>query len=318
MPRMRYRSFGSTGWDVSELSLGIAEQGLAEYGFYGLKDSRPADRRERVALLLHAFERGVTFVDTSSGHGEAEEVLGEALAAWREPVRVATKVSCTAPEERSLGEHVRESIEASLTMLGRERIDVVQLDDATAGDIGREELVGALADAREKGKIERVGAAVRTPEDALAAVRHEAIDVVQVAFNLLDQRAARQVFPEAEARGVALLVRSALLLGVLTSERRDLPEELATLRDAADRAERWAQKNGDDLTRGALRFCIAQREVGSVLVSVRSRAELDEVLAAADAEPLHSHRLANADRLALDDEALIDSRRWPTGSTAGA
>lgn len=317
MLSMRYRTLGTTPLQVSELSLGTQEQGLDEYGLYAPDEPRRAEQKESVELLLHAFEEGVNFVETSPDYGRAEAIVGEALSGWREPIVVATTVSCAVPEGRSPRDHVRESIEASRRSLNVERLDVVQLAHATVEDLERDELMEALVEAREEGLVGYLGAVVHGSSDAFAAIGHEAIDVVQVAFNILDQRASADVFPtamktedEAPQKKAALIVRSALLKGVLTPRRLYLPDHLSSLREAADRAERWAAKNGDGLTAGALRFCLAHQEVSSVLVGVRTFEELDVALGAARAELLHRHRLDNADRLALNDETLIDPRRW--------
>lgn len=314
---MRYRTLGMTQLQVSELSLGTLGQGVDEYGLYAPDEPRRVEKRDSVALLLRAFEGGVNFVDTSPDYGRAEAIIGEALSEWGEPVVVATKVSCAVPEGCTHRDHVRESIEASRRSLKVERLDVIQLASATAEDIAQDELLEALIEARDEGLVGHLGAAVHGSTDALAAMGHEAIDMVQVPFNLLDQRASADVFPavmatesETTRKKVALIVRWALLKGVLTSRRGHLPANLSPLREAADRAERWAEKNGDDLTTGALRFCLAHQEICSVLVGVRTIEELEVALGAAESELLHRHRIDNADRLALDDETLIDPCGW--------
>ena len=73
---MRYRAFGNTGWQVSEIGFGGWQVG----GDWGEVDDTASIR-----TLHHAFERGINFVDTAQmyGQGHSESVIGEALAQWR-------------------------------------------------------------------------------------------------------------------------------------------------------------------------------------------------------------------------------------------
>ena len=121
---MQYRTFGRTGWRVSEIGFGGWQLG----GTWG-----QVDDEESIRTLLHAFERGVNFVDTAAlyGQGRSEEVIGRALQQWPgERIRVATKVpprvwdqqqDIDAPMRgRYPDAWLREHVEASLKRLGVE------------------------------------------------------------------------------------------------------------------------------------------------------------------------------------------------------
>ena len=133
---------------------------------------------------------------------------------------------------------------------------------------------------------------------------------VQVAFNLLDRRMAAEVVPAAAANGTALLLRSAFLKGALTDRRDHLPERLGPLREAAERAARWAEGEGRGLAECALRYCIDQAFPGSVLVGVSGRDELDFALEVARGEPLSPEALHAAEGLSVDDAGVVDPRFW--------
>lgn len=301
---MQRREFGKTGVRVSAVSLGTVELG-GEYGVY-----RPSERRrptERVALrlLLRAFEGGIDLVDTAPAYGGSERLVGRALREWRQPVRVATKVG-----SGGNGAGVAVSLEASLRRMGVECLDVVQVHNPAAADIADGAVFCALEEARRQGKLLFIGASVYGVDEARAALRLPSLDVLQVAYNLLDRRMEAEVFPEARARGVALLIRSALLKGVLTDRRGGLPPRLLGLRRAADRADEWARGIGETLPRAALRFCLRREEAASVLVGVRDAGELNDAIEAAGMPPLGAGACAAAERLGVDDDALLDPRGW--------
>src|ERR1700722_2015995 len=121
---MNKRTLGKNGLEVSALGLGC--MGL-NFG-YG-----PAtDRQEAVKLIRAAFERGVTFFDTAEAYGPFtnEEVVGEALAPFRDQVVIATKFGHAFGKEfgqlglNSRPEHIREVADASLKRLRTDRIDL--------------------------------------------------------------------------------------------------------------------------------------------------------------------------------------------------
>ena len=128
---MKYRTFGTTGWQVSEISFGGWQLG----GQWGAVDDEAS-----IASLLHAFQRGVNFVDTAEyyGDGHSEHVIGEALRRWAgDKIYVATKVRPVvwpSPDEddpqmrgRYPEWYLRSAVEESLERFGVERLNLFQL-----------------------------------------------------------------------------------------------------------------------------------------------------------------------------------------------
>lgn len=307
---MNKRDFGATGWRLSPIALGTVELGL-EYGIRRPGEAGRPTRVEAVRLIHAALEAGIELLDTAPGYGDSEAIVGEALRGRAEPLVVTTKVEACRElpaEERRVT--LLRSIDESRGRLGRDRIELLQIHNAEASDIRDPLLRGALDDAVARGWVERIGASVYGAEAALAAVNDPRLEVVQVAFNLLDRRMATEVFPAARANGTALLLRSAFLKGALTDRREHLPERLGALRRAAERAARWAEGQGRGLAECALRFCIDQELPGSVLVGVSGREELDFAVAVARGAPLEAAALEAALGLAVDDGEVVDPRFW--------
>jgi aryl-alcohol dehydrogenase-like predicted oxidoreductase len=194
--------------------------------------------------------------------------------------------------------------------LRRETLDIVQIHNATIPVLRRGELLGCLERARESGKVRCLGASVYGPDAALAAVDVGNIQVLQVALSLLDQRMCGQVLPAAEAAGVGVLTRSALLKGALTKRAQWLPESLQQVTRASEYAVRELATNWEGLPAMALRFCLTVPAAHTILVGVRDRAELESCLAAEAQGPLAPALLKTAYTLALDDELLLNPTYW--------
>ncbi|MBI3491613.1 MAG: aldo/keto reductase, partial [Acidobacteria bacterium] len=241
---MNYRPLGRTGLTVSALSLGTVSLGV-DYGIDVPGEFGRPDEAEAIRLLHAAVDRGVTLIDTAPTYGESERIVG--LALGRDPrVMIATKVSGAVGADPRVGpgghagpplrQAVGASIESSLRALKREVLDIVQIHNATRMMIDEGAMTDALLDAQRHGLVRVLGASVYGEDAALAVIRAGHYAVLQVAFNALDQRMARQVMPAADAAGVGVIVRSAFLKGALTPKAQWLPESLAPLREAALRA----------------------------------------------------------------------------------
>src|SRR6185436_3521783 len=116
----------------------------------------------------------------------------------------------------------------------------------------------------------------------------------------------------ADAAGVGVIVRSALLKGALTEKAQRLPGPLERLRTAAERArDLLAGGSWEGLPKAAVRFCLSFPAVATVLMGAKTIAELDIALDAEADGPLSDSLLADAARLGLDEECLVNPSYWP-------
>ncbi|NTH16613.1 aldo/keto reductase [Agrobacterium rhizogenes] len=218
---MRYRTFGKTGWQVSEIAFGGWQLG----GQWG-----NVDDRESIATLHYAFEKGINFVDTaeSYGNGRSEDVVGQALKAWHGgKIYVATKaapVRWPPPSEdrpdmrgRYPDWYLREHVENSLKRLGVERLDLFQLHCWIARGTTDLDWLGTLNDLRLEGKIDRIGVSIRDnrPEDGVGLAKLGLVDSHQVVFNMFDQRPAGELFKAGAKTNTAFIARVPLDSGSL-------------------------------------------------------------------------------------------------------
>ncbi|WP_247890185.1 aldo/keto reductase [Azospirillum brasilense] len=305
---MRYRPLGRTGLTVSEIGFGTWGLGGDSYG--------PADDDVSRAALRAAFDRGITFYDTSDlyGAGHSETVLGAALEDVRARIVIGTKVGLlphtgfAMPQDFSVA-HLREGLEASLDRLRTRYVDLYLLHSPELGLLRDDpEIIATLKEFQAQGKIRAWGLSARSPADAKAGVEEFDFPAVQVNYNMIDQRAQDDgLFALARARGTGIIARTPLCFGYLTGKLAG--DHRFTGRDhranwPADQLSRWAEAPGlfahlydaagqRTATQLALQFCLADDAVSTVIPGMMTAAEVDENVMAAERPPLTAEELTD-------------------------
>jgi aryl-alcohol dehydrogenase-like predicted oxidoreductase len=213
---MQKRKLGRSNLEVSALGLGC--MGLS-FG-YG-----PAvDKKQGIELIRSAVERGVTFFDTAEIYGPFtnEELVGEALAPFRDQIVIATKfgfdIDPTTREQRGVNsqpEHIKEVAEASLKRLKTDRIDLLY-QHRVDPDVPIEDVAGAVKDLIREGKVKHFGlseAGVRTIRRAHAV---QSVTALQSEYSLWWREPDKQVLPVCEELGIGFVPYSPLGKGFLT------------------------------------------------------------------------------------------------------
>ncbi|MDD1690309.1 MAG: aldo/keto reductase [Methanoregula sp.] len=312
---MFYKKLGRTGLSVSTISFGTVSLGV-DYGIEVPGNFGRPEELEVIQLLRKAADAGINFFDTAPNYGTSELCLGEAIGE-RSDCYIATKVSIPpgAGGEARKGNELSAAIDASLASsmknLKRDYLDIVQIHNATLPVINDGAMAKFLLRAKDEGIIHFIGASVYTEAEALAVIEAGCFDVLQVAYNLLDQRMAAHVFPAAKKAGIGIIVRSALLKGVLTCKSEWLPPELSALKAAALMCRDTLAGTWEKLPGVAVRFCIASPEVSSVLVGIRTSEELLEALGVSESGPFSESMVREARDLALQDAFLLNPSNWP-------
>jgi aryl-alcohol dehydrogenase-like predicted oxidoreductase len=307
---MNYRTLGRTGLRVSEIALGTVSLGV-DYGLPAPGEFGRPERRDAVRVIHAAADTGINLFDTAPAYGEAEALLGEALAK-RDDCFIATKVSIpTKVSSVPLRDQIISSLENSLRALHRETLDLVQIHNATVEVLEAGEILRILESARRSGKVRFIGVSIYTDEEALAAVHTNAVDMIQIGYSILDQRKAKIVLPAARKHHVGVLTRSALLKGVLSSKAEHLPDEMAALKIAADRARQSLKVSWNDLPTAAVRFCVDSPGIDSVLIGPRTEQELKQSLEVIEMPRYDASFMKEAEHLGLTDERLVNPALWP-------
>jgi aryl-alcohol dehydrogenase-like predicted oxidoreductase len=203
------------------------------------------------------------------------------------------------------------SIEASLKALRVETIDLMLIHNTTLECLQREDVLLALEDARQQGKVRFLGASAYGEAMLLEVMQRDAFQVLQLPFNLLDQGLADRVFPHAVRENIGIVVRSVFLKGALTSQISNvLPRKLAPLRERALEALKLLGEEQSNLAQVALRFCLSFTGISTLLMGVRSIAELESNLTTLDLGPFPPEIVQKLREFSMDDVDLVRPTRW--------
>lgn len=255
---------------TQRLALGTAQFGLA----YGLSNQAGQPTMTAVTEILAAAKAaGLRLLDTAAAYGNSEARLGQ-LAGQNSDFEFITKLPAGPPVQ------VLQHLAASLTRLRRTRLYGVLFH--AFGPLRAEPAAWqALQAARAAGQVAHIGVSLYHPHEAewLLAEGWD-IDLVQVPYNVLDQRFAG-ILPQLAARGVEVHVRSAFLQGLLLREPASLPEFFRPLAPKLKHMRALAAEVGVPLPAALLLFAAYAPDVARAVVGVDSVANLHENLAAA-------------------------------------
>ena len=211
------RKLGKSNLEVSALGLGCMGMSFA----YG-----PAkDKKEMITLIRKAVELGITLFDTAEAYGPFtnEELLGEALAPYRDKVVIATKFgfkfgpNSTQSGQDSRPEHIKEVAEASLKRLKTDVIDLFYQHRVDTS-VPIEDVAGAVKDLIQQGKVKHFGlseAGVKTIHRAHAV---QPVTAVQSEYSLWWRKPEVELIPTLEELGIGLVPFSPLGKGFLTGK----------------------------------------------------------------------------------------------------
>jgi aryl-alcohol dehydrogenase-like predicted oxidoreductase len=314
---VRYRKFGQTAWQVSEIG----------YGMWGMAGWTGSQDAESLASLQRSIDLGCNFFDTAwaYGDGHSEELLGKVLRAnSSKKLYLATKVPPQNREWPSKREfsldvsyppaYVFEYLDKSLKNIGVETIDLFQYHTWEDKWLDDERTVSTIEKLRQSGKVRAVGISMNRwePWNGIRAVKSGLIDAVQVIYNIFDQNPDDELFPACRAHQVGVIARvpfdEGSLTGTLTAQStwpKDdwrstyfVPENLLSSVQHAD-ALKPLVPHGSNMAEMALRFILNNPDVATIIPGMRKIQNVEANIAASDKGPLPG---------ALHSE--LQKRRW--------
>jgi len=210
---MKKRTLGKGDLEVSAIGLGCMGMSSAH---------GPApDKKEMISLIHKAIDRGVTFFDTAEVYGPFinEELVGEALAPFREEVIIATKFGIKKEDGKqvldSKPEHIRQSVEGSLKRLNTETIDLYY-QHRVDPDVPIEEVAGVIQDLMREGKIKHWGLSEPGIQTIRRAHKVEPLTAIQSEYSMMWRSPEEDLLPTLEELGIGLVPFSPLGKGFLT------------------------------------------------------------------------------------------------------
>jgi aryl-alcohol dehydrogenase-like predicted oxidoreductase len=253
------------------------------------------DDRDAIRTLHHAFDVGVTLIDTAEAYRRSEEIIGRALAEWSGPrsqLFVATKVR----GDDLSAEHIALAAERSLRALGVDELDLLQAHSWDAQH-PIDETMTAFERLVQAGKVRYVGVSNFDVPQMEAAWRVFPFQTLQPRYNMLDRDVEGQILPYCAERGIGVLAHSPLAKGLLTGKYRAQPSfaaddergQMARFSGAAfeqvqtrTRAlEAWARERDHSLVELAIAWVLANPAVTVCLCGAKSAAQVDDHVRAA-------------------------------------
>jgi len=308
---MRYRQFGRTDWQISEIG----------YGMWGMGSWSASDDQESLESLQAAVELGCNFFDTAYayGDGRSEGLLGQTVRANRDQrLYTATKIpplnkqwparSTFTLQESYPPDHIEEYVHRSLENAGLASFDLMQFhtwDDSWLRD---DRWFYKLDDLRGQRLINAIGISLNRwePWNGVQAVKTGQIDSVQVIYNIFDQNPEDELFPACEEMKVAVIARvpfdEGTLTGTLTRESRwpegdwrniyFVPDNLIPSVERAEALKEllrnWNQEHSTRMTMPelALRFILSNPTVSTIIPGMRKLSHVETDIATNEAGPL--------------------------------
>ena len=321
---------GRTDMEITRVGFGAWAIGGGDWAFgWGAQDDR-----DSIAAIRRAVDGGINWIDTAAvyGLGHSEEIVRLALAEIPDDDRpyvftkggIAWDDADRAAEPRRVGApaSLRAGVEASLTRLGVERIDLYQMHQRPADDTPLEVYWQTFVDLRKEGKVRAIGLSNHGVDLLTAAERLGHVDSLQPPFSAIRRRAAEADIPWCLANGTGVIVYSPMQAGLLTgrfsAERaRALPvndwrsrnEEFAGERLGRNLAlaaamEPIAARHATTVAAIAVAWTLAWPGVTGAIVGARNAAQIDGWIDAAT--------------ITLDDRDLADIAAAITRTGAGS
>ncbi len=304
---MKYRIFGKTNWEVSEIGLGTWALG-GDWGH--------VNESEAIEVLQKAIEKGINFFDTADvyGDGRSEQLIGRVLKNTGRKVYVATKFGRRLNPHFSSGytkENLESFLDRSLRNLDVDTIDLIQLHCPPTDVYYRLDVFEALDNFVDQGKIRYYGVSVERVEEGLKAIEYPGVISIQIVFNLFRQRPAELLFDQCKNKNVAVIARvplaSGLLTGKMTPETKfpendhrnynregkafDVGETFAgvdfnTGLKAVEELKRIKPEN-ITLAQMALKWILMHNEVSCVIPGAKNTKQLEENISASELADLN-------------------------------
>ena len=215
---MQKRKLGNSNLEVSALGLGCMGMSFA-YGPAG-------DKNEMISVIRSAVEQGVTFFDTAEVYGPFtnEELVGEALAPFRDQVVIATKFGFKPGEDTSRWlaldsrpEHIREVVDASLKRLRTDRIDLLY-QHRVDPEVPIEDVAGTVKDLIQEGKVKHFGLSEAGANTIRRAHAVQPVTALQSEYSLWWREPEAEILPTLEELGIGFVPFSPLGRGFLAGK----------------------------------------------------------------------------------------------------
>lgn len=270
---MKYRLLGRSSLKVSEVSFGCM--------------SLKADNTDSFKVIERAIDYGINFFDTADLYefGLNEKLLGKALAGKRHELIIASKVGNEWNEAKDgwrwnpSKDYILKAIDASLTRLGSDYIDLYQLHGGTIED-PIDETIEAFELLKEAGKIREYGISSIRPNVIREYAQRSNIVSVMIQYSLLDRRPEEACFDYLDHSGISMITRGSLAKGLLAGKAAKpylgySPTEIDRLKGEMSTLAKKSKQNQGQLATG---YVLQNKAVASAVIGFRTEEQVTNLL----------------------------------------
>lgn len=263
-----------------KLALGTVQFGMN----YGIQGGIRPSMKEADDIISYAIDRGIHCFDSASAYGDAEKVVGAYIRHHPDrlgQMKVISKLQATVLKEMPTDvwrDAILKNAENSIEALGIRQLEAYLFHDASC--IYDKEAVKALANVVDAGVAKKIGVSVYSKEEAVKALEYNEISVVQIPYNVFDQRLDQcGFFEKARQKDVEIYARSSLLQGLVMMDPDKLPEEVGFAADYIRKFHRICREYNVSYLKGAVGYVLSHPDIDYIVFGVDNKDQLMEYVA---------------------------------------
>lgn len=291
--------------------------GTVQFGsVYGIQGIGQPKHEAVYDMLSYSIERGITYFDTASAYGEAEEVLGGFVRKYPDLACEMQLISKLHP--KTFMENNRDSWESvvekkateSLRRLGIDHFSSYLFHDASL--IFDKDAVKALSIVKRKGLSDNIGVSVYSPEEAMKSLEYDEIGTIQIPYNVFDRRLDKcSFFEKAKEKGIIVFARSCLLQGLLMMEPIKLPDNVCFARKYLRQYDDICNNYGVSKLCAAVGYVSQRKGIDFIVFGVDNKTQLEEFIKLGDNTIISEEMAKKIDQVFYDvPEKLVNPALW--------
>ncbi len=284
-----------------KLVLGTVQFGLD----YGINNRTGKPTADSVAAILDlAFQQGIRILDTAEAYGNAQEVIGDYHRTSSHRFDIVTKFSAG---RKDLSDNLTERVSQDLKTLEVDHLYAYMFHSFKDFETYYEHYRTDIEALKKQGLIKKFGVSIYTNDEFESLLAYP-VDLVQLPFNILDNKVQRGALIEAaKEKGMEVHTRSAFLQGLFFME--SLPDKLKALKPYLDQIAKASVTHQISLADIALNYAIQQTQIDQVLIGVETVAQLHQNLESLNRR-VPAELMAQLDELCVRESALLNPSTW--------
>lgn len=306
---MLINNFRNSSYEISKFGLGTVQFGL-DYGF-----TKRKTQDEVNSILQTALDNGITLIDTAREYGDSEDKIGYFMENYKNNFVVATKLKLLDNIDNlnyaKLKEDIYNSIEESLDKLNLNKIPILQLHQTVDTLYKNEDFWDVINQLKDDKLIDLFGVSVyELPETKYIAQKYnDCVDFFQIPYNIFDRR-FDDIQKELDEHSIGLISRSTFLKGIIPCSINDVPENLSDIKPFKRELQNLADECGCSVADLASVFVYYNDYINSTILGVDSPEELESNIKSIERFDETLIKNIDFDNLRVNDDYLIDPRKW--------